>query len=184
MSEITPPTHPGAHPQPFLAPDIDDGTQSKPPDAKTVSQPDLTASAPYSIFTTPQKRLIVLLASVAGAFSTLCSYIYYPALAPIATELRASVALVNLTVTSYLVVAAVAPAVMGDIADRSGRRPVYGLMFALFIGANVGIAVQGTFPGLLVLRMVQSGGSSGKSDSGETGVVGMGDADTEFCDQG
>jgi hypothetical protein len=37
---------------------------------------------PHSIFTKPQKLFICLLASFAGMFSTLCSYIYYPALVP------------------------------------------------------------------------------------------------------
>jgi MFS family permease len=69
--------------------------------------------------------------------------------------------LVQLTITSYLVVAGVAPAFMGDMADRGGRRPVYVLMFCLMVGANVGIAVVKEWAGLLVLRMVQSAGSSG-----------------------
>lgn len=51
---------------------------------------------------------------------------------------------------------------MGDMADNSGRRPVYILMFTLMIAANVGIAVQKAYPALLVLRMVQSAGASGK----------------------
>ncbi|KAB5586218.1 major facilitator superfamily domain-containing protein [Coniochaeta sp. 2T2.1] len=101
------------------------------------------------------------MSSPAGAFSTLCSYIYYPALVPIAAELGVPIILVNLTITSYLVVAAIAPAIMGSMADQSGRRPIYILMFALFIGANVGIALQTSFPALLVLRMLQSAGSSG-----------------------
>ncbi|KAB5582349.1 major facilitator superfamily domain-containing protein [Coniochaeta sp. 2T2.1] len=122
---------------------------------------DPTTHEQSSIFTTPQKRFIVLLASIAGAFSTLCSYIYYPALVPIAAELGVSITLVNLTIASYLVVAAIAPAIMGSMADQSGRRPIYMLMFALFIGANVGIALQTSFPALLVLRMLQSAGSSG-----------------------
>ncbi len=50
---------------------------------------------------------------------------------------------------------------MGDMADRGGRRPVYVLMFVLMVGANLGIAVVGSWGGLFVLRMVQSAGSSG-----------------------
>ncbi|KAH8907339.1 MFS general substrate transporter [Coniochaeta sp. PMI_546] len=137
-------------------------TTTQPSDSEPAS-PNLIVQTqtPYSIFTTPQKCVIILLASVAGAFSTLCSYIYYPALVPIASELHVSITLVNLTITSYLLVAAVAPAFMGSMADQSGRRPIYMLMFAFFIGANIGIALQTSFPALLVLRMVQSAGSSG-----------------------
>ncbi|AEO62001.1 hypothetical protein MYCTH_2312876 [Thermothelomyces thermophilus ATCC 42464] len=48
------------------------------------------------------------------------------------------------------------------MADRGGRRPVYALMFALAVGANVGIALVRRWAGLLVLRMMQSAGSSGE----------------------
>lgn len=144
-----------------IKPEHDDGAiQHNGPET---TAPDLTMETiSSSIFTAPQKSFIILLASIAGAFSTLCSYIYYPALVPIASELHVSITLVNLTITSYLLVAAVAPAFMGSMADQSGRRPIYILMFALFIGANVGIALQTSFPALLVLRMVQSAGSSGE----------------------
>lgn len=111
-----------------------------------------------------QKLWISLLASFAGMFSTLCSYIYYPALVPVADDLGVSITLINLTITSYLVVAAVAPAFMGDMADQSGRRPIYMLMFVLFIGANAGIALQKSFAAMLVLRMLQSAGSSGREN--------------------
>jgi sugar phosphate permease len=124
-------------------------------------QPLPPVEVPYSVFTKPQKLFICLLASFAGMFSTLCSYIYYPALVPISRDLSVSVSLINLTITSYLIIAAVAPAFMGDMADQSGRRPVYILMFVLFIAANVGIALQRSFVALLVLRMLQSAGSSG-----------------------
>ncbi|KAM0415688.1 hypothetical protein ACHAPT_013359 [Fusarium lateritium] len=94
-------------------------------------------------------------------FSTLSSYIYYPALTSVAQDLGVSLSLINLTVTSYLIVAGIAPAFLGDMADQSGRRPIYMLMFVLMISANIGIALQRSFPALLVLRMLQSAGSSG-----------------------
>ncbi|KAK1764932.1 MFS general substrate transporter [Phialemonium atrogriseum] len=115
----------------------------------------------FSVFTPWQKRWICFAASFAGMFSTMSSYIYYPALVPVSLELGVSLFLVNLTVTCYLVVAGIAPAFMGDMADQSGRRPVYMLMFSLMIGANIGIALQKSYPALFVLRMLQSAGSSG-----------------------
>ena len=115
----------------------------------------------FSVFTKWQKKWINFAASFAGMFSTLSSYIYYPALVPVAQELGVSITLINLTVTSYLIVAAIAPAFMGNMADQSGRRPIYILMFSLMIGANIGIALQKSFIALLILRMLQSAGSSG-----------------------
>lgn len=123
-------------------------------------QPE-SIEACFSVFTKWQKLWINFAASFAGMFSTLSSYIYYPALVPVAQELGVSMTLINLTVTSYLIVAAIAPAFMGDMADQSGRRPIYILMFSLMIGANIGIALQKSFTALLILRMLQSAGSSG-----------------------
>ncbi|KAH6849740.1 major facilitator superfamily domain-containing protein [Chaetomium sp. MPI-CAGE-AT-0009] len=116
---------------------------------------------PFSIFTPREKQWISSLASFGAMFSTLSSYIYFPALVPMASDLDVSVALINLTVTSYLVVAGVAPAFMGDLADQGGRRPAYILMFVLVVASNIGLALQRSYPGLFVLRMVQSAGASG-----------------------
>ncbi|CAP62041.1 uncharacterized protein PODANS_5_760 [Podospora anserina S mat+] len=77
-------------------------------------------------------------ASFSAMFSTMSSYIYYPALVPVAHNLGVSVALVNLSVTTYLIVAAIAPAFMGDMADQTGRRPVFMVLFVLMISANAG----------------------------------------------
>ncbi|KAK4664020.1 uncharacterized protein QC763_500760 [Podospora pseudopauciseta] len=63
-------------------------------------------------------------ASFSATFSTMSSYIYYPALVPVAHDLGVSVALVNLSVTTYLIVAAIAPAFM--------------VLFVLMISANAG----------------------------------------------
>ncbi|GAB1317210.1 Quinidine resistance protein 1 [Madurella fahalii] len=120
-----------------------------------------TNPEPFSVFTNGQKRWINWLASFGAMFSTLNSYIYFPAVIPIARDLNVSVAMVNLTITCYLVVAGIMPAVMGDLADHEGRRPAYIIMCALTVGANVGLALQRSYPALFVLRMVQAAGSSG-----------------------
>lgn len=122
---------------------------------------DPPSDAAFTVFTKNQKRWISFATAYTAMFSTLSSYTYLPALVPIARELNVSIELINLTVTSYLIVAGIAPAFMGDMADHNGRRPVYILMFMLMIGANTGIALQRSYPLLLVLRMLQSAGSSG-----------------------
>ena len=50
---------------------------------------------------------------------------------------------------------------MGGISDRIGRRPAYILAFTVFIGANIGLALQTNYVALLILRCLQSCGSSG-----------------------
>jgi hypothetical protein len=44
-------------------------------------------SEPYSVFTSAQKRLIILTAALASSFSPLSANIYYPALNSIARDL-------------------------------------------------------------------------------------------------
>lgn len=117
---------------------------------------------PFSIFTKAEKKWISYIASFGAMFSTLSSYIYFPALVPMANDLGVSVSLINLTVTSYLIVAGIAPAFMADIADQGGRRPAYILMFVLVAASNVGLALQNSYAALFVLRMVQSAGASGE----------------------
>ncbi|KAK7427040.1 hypothetical protein QQZ08_006467 [Neonectria magnoliae] len=93
-------------------------------------------------------------------FSTLSSLIYLPALTPISNALNVSLTLMNLTVTSYMVVAGIAPAFMGDIADQSGRKPVYVLLFIIMLGANLGMATLNKWSVLLVLKMLLSASAS------------------------
>jgi len=50
---------------------------------------------------------------------------------------------------------------MGSLADTSGRRPTYILCFFIYICANIALALQHNFIALLILRAVQSSGSSG-----------------------
>lgn len=57
----------------------------------------------YSTFTTLQKRLIILAAALASAFSPLSANIYYPALNSIAKDLKVSTSQINLTITTYMV---------------------------------------------------------------------------------
>jgi hypothetical protein len=58
---------------------------------------------PYSVFTSTQKRLIILTAALASSFSPLSANIYYPALNSIAKDLRVSPSKINLTITTYMV---------------------------------------------------------------------------------
>lgn len=115
----------------------------------------------YSIFTRSQKRYIVFLAAFAGFFSPLSANIYFPALNTLATDLKVSNALINLTLTSYMIFQGFAPTILGDLSDMAGRRPAIILCFVIYIGANIGLALQNKYVALLLLRCLQSTGSSG-----------------------
>jgi MFS family permease len=71
--------------------------------------------------------------------------------------------LINLTITCYLAVAGIAPAMMGNLSDRDGRRPVYILMVVLMVASHTGLALQSSYAVLFIPRMVQSAGSFGSS---------------------
>ncbi|KAL6250608.1 hypothetical protein RBB50_002910 [Rhinocladiella similis] len=116
---------------------------------------------PYSAFTQRQKILIVLGATLGGLFSPFTTNIYFPALSTIATDLDVSISKVNLTITTYMIFQAIAPAFISSITDTQGRRPTYVIGMAVYMGANLGLALNNSYAGLLVLRMLQSTGSSG-----------------------
>ncbi|CAI7639996.1 unnamed protein product [Penicillium crustosum] len=116
---------------------------------------------PYSVFTSKQKRLIILIAALASSFSPLSANIYYPALNSIAKELRVGPSQINLTITTYMICQGLAPMLTGSLADQAGRRPAYILCFSIYILGNIALALQHSFPALLALRAVQSCGSSG-----------------------
>ena len=124
----------------------------------------LPPAIPYSVFSKSQKRMIVFLAAFAAMFSPLSSFIYYPAITAMSKDLHVSIEKINLTITSYMIVSGIAPAVIGDLADMTGRRWVYIITLAIYLTANLGLALQRSWPALFALRMLQSIGSSGKKD--------------------
>ena len=121
----------------------------------------LDQEPPYSIFSRRQRRLLIVIASLAALFSPLTANIYYPALNTLSDDLHESLSKINLTITTYLIFQGLAPSFIGNLADETGRRPSYIICFTIYIGANIGLALLQDYPTLLVLRMVQSSGSSG-----------------------
>ncbi|KAJ6134725.1 hypothetical protein N7523_001047 [Penicillium sp. IBT 18751x] len=127
----------------------------------TETTPLLASTAPYSVFSKTQRRLIVLTAALMSSFSPLSANIYYPALNSIAKDLQVSPSQINLSITTYMIGQAVAPTFTSRLADQSGRRSAYICCFVIYIAGNVALAIQHFFPALLILRAVQSCGSSG-----------------------
>ncbi|KAF2792272.1 putative MFS multidrug transporter [Melanomma pulvis-pyrius CBS 109.77] len=137
--------------------------------------------APYSAYGLWARRWIVLAASTASFFAPLSASIYYPALPHIASDIGVSNSNNNLTVTTYLIVQGLAPMVTGAFSDSAGRRPAYALYFFIYLFANLGqisgsqfktsrgsvkhpdleLMCQPDYVALMVLRCLQSAGSSG-----------------------
>ncbi|KAJ4422874.1 hypothetical protein N0V82_002399 [Gnomoniopsis sp. IMI 355080] len=115
----------------------------------------------YSIFTPGMKRWIIAIVMLTSFISPMTANIYFPALNPIAKDLGVDVSLINLTLTTYMIFQGIAPTLFGDFGDMAGRRPAFILAVLIYIFANIGLALQDNYAALMVLRMVQSGGSSG-----------------------
>ncbi|KAJ5313145.1 uncharacterized protein N7443_000029 [Penicillium atrosanguineum] len=79
----------------------------------------------------------------------------------LAKDLNTSLTNISLTITTYMVFQGISPTIVGGLSDRYGRRPAYLLCFVVYIAANIGLALQTNYAALLVLRCVQSAGSSG-----------------------
>ncbi|KAJ6069872.1 chloramphenicol resistance protein [Penicillium canescens] len=107
----------------------------------------------HSIFTAVGKWCIVLMVSYAAWFSTLSSFIYYPAIPAFPKALGVKI---NLTITAYMGIASIAPALLGDAADILGRRPVYILTLSGYFSANLAIALTRSYPARLGLRILQA----------------------------
>lgn len=114
----------------------------------------------HSIFTPRAKVFIIIMTVLSTLFSPFSSFVFLPALTPMAESYHRSLSEMNFAVTVYQVMQAVAPLFFGDLSDQIGRRPVYALTFAIYMGANIGLALQNNYPALLVLRALQSTGSS------------------------
>ncbi|KAL4895505.1 major facilitator superfamily domain-containing protein [Aspergillus ambiguus] len=116
---------------------------------------------PYCVLSERRKIAVMLCASFMGMVSPMSAGIYYPSLPALAREMHVSNSLINLTVTTYLILQAIAPSFTGSFSDVYGRRPAYIFCFVVYLAANIGLALQSSYAALMVLRCVQAAGSSG-----------------------
>lgn len=79
--------------------------------------------------------------AVGGIFSPLSSFIYYSAIHIIALDLRVTITLINLIVTFYMIVSEITSAIVGDLADTIGRRPIYLATFLVYFAANIDLTL-------------------------------------------
>lgn len=135
----------------------------KNPDGLEVAEGQQTSNPPepvHSVFPKRQKVTIILVVAFAGLFSPLTSAIYLPALNDIATDLKVETSLINLTITTYQIFQGLAPSFIGSLSDVRGRRVAYITTFSIYMVANLALALQNSYPALMVLRCLQSAGSS------------------------
>ncbi|KAK9449048.1 major facilitator superfamily domain-containing protein [Limtongia smithiae] len=114
----------------------------------------------YTVFPISVRRAICAAATLSILLSPFATSIYFPSISLIAKDLGVSVEKIDLTVTTYMIFQGVSPTFWASLADATGRRPVYLGCITVFVIANLCLALQHTYVGLLVLRMLQSAGSS------------------------
>ncbi|KAK0119793.1 hypothetical protein ONS95_011225 [Cadophora gregata] len=137
-------------------------TQAAQHDAQDLEALAIVRTGPvYSAFGKWKKRYIVIMVTFAAFISPTSANMYFPALNPLQEELNVSTTLINLTLTSYMIFQGLAPTIFGDLADMAGRRPAYIIAFIIYLGANIGLALQNSYAALFILRCLQSTGSSG-----------------------
>lgn len=120
-----------------------------------------SAPIPYTTFTRNEKRLLTLLLGFATITSPLTATIYFPLLPILRTHFHTSAQAINATIVIYIVFQALSPAIFGPLSDSLGRRPVYLLTLSLYVGGNLGLALNKTRYGVLLgLRALQSLGAS------------------------
>ncbi|KAK1780173.1 MFS general substrate transporter [Copromyces sp. CBS 386.78] len=147
---------PGPYPNPKL--DDSDIDRDRDPEAALTRAP----SGPvYTTFTPTTRKWIVTMITFAGFISPMTANIYFPVLDAVASDLGVSISKANMTLTTYMIMQAFSPTLYGDFGDAAGRRPAFITSFVVYICANLGLALQKNYAALLVLRMLQSFGSSG-----------------------
>ncbi|KAE8131250.1 MFS general substrate transporter [Aspergillus pseudotamarii] len=126
-----------------------------------VRPPAEVPEAPYTILSEREKICTILIASFSGFLSPISATIYFPALNVLADKLHVSPSEINLSITVYMIFQALAPSFIGNYSDCNGRRPALLICFFISIAANIGLALQNSYPALMVLRCLQSAGASG-----------------------
>ncbi|KAK4623903.1 Citrate exporter 1 [Fulvia fulva] len=82
---------------------------------RTVSGP------PYTIFTPRAKLFIIIAVSISSLISPFGATTFYPALDTIANDYGVTPTLINLSLTTYMIVQAIAPALIAGMSDQNGR---------------------------------------------------------------
>ena len=106
------------------------------------------------------RPVLLVILGLLSALTPFAIDMYLPSIPAIALDLDSPVALVQLSVTVYLGVFAVAQLALGPLSDVYGRRLIIGLGLAVFLLADIGCAVATSMPVMLLARAVQAVGGA------------------------
>ncbi|KAG7191664.1 uncharacterized protein KQ657_002935 [Scheffersomyces spartinae] len=116
--------------------------------------------APHSLFTNREKYFIVVISGMCGCFSSISSPIYLPVLPIMEKKFGVSEEQMNITVVVYSIFQGLSPVVFSNFSDIFGRRIIILICMMIYICANVGLALNSSFGGLVFLRCLQAFGIS------------------------
>lgn len=75
---------------------------------------------PYSIFTSYDRLVLIVILSLIGFWSTISSPIYFPALPTLTSYFHTSSSIMNISVVAYLIFQGIAPTISSNLADTFG----------------------------------------------------------------
>ncbi|KGQ88168.1 hypothetical protein MEO_02976 [Candida albicans P94015] len=113
---------------------------------------------PYSIFTSYDRLVLIVILSLIGFWSTISSPIYFPALPTLTSYFHTSSSIMNISVVAYLIFQGIAPTISSNLADTFGRRPVILASIIVFCASCVAISQTNVYWLLAVLRCLQAAG--------------------------
>ncbi|KAK4946029.1 hypothetical protein LTR10_014831 [Elasticomyces elasticus] len=106
------------------------------------------------------KWFVTFIVAVAAAAAPIGSAIILPTLEDVATELRSTPTITNLTVALYMLSMAIFPLWWSAFSEVYGRRSIYIVSFALFILFGVLSAVSKSIGMLIAMRLLSGGAAA------------------------
>lgn len=104
----------------------------------------------------PASTWMLMVVAFVSALGPFAIDMYLPAMPQMAAALDASPALLQLTITAYLIGIALGPLVLAPLSDALGRRPVHVVLLAIFGAVSAACALAADAETLIGLRFAQA----------------------------
>ncbi|KAI0782099.1 major facilitator superfamily domain-containing protein [Abortiporus biennis] len=125
----------------------------------------------YRRFSPSQKRVILLLVSLAGLIPLFVSGTFIPSIPQIALDLHSTGKIISLAVSLSVATNSVGCLIWASYSGYYGRRPIYLLSLACQCFGSLGVSLARSVPELFLARFFQAFGSSSGLSVG-LGVIG------------
>lgn len=119
----------------------------------------MSGAGPQRAIALPAPRILLGLIAASMMLQPLSTDLYLASLPHLASYFDASPALVQQTLSGFVIAFGTAQLVVGPLSDRYGRRPVLLAGLAVYVGASVACAFAPTMSALIAGRIVQALGA-------------------------